>query len=137
MDRHERRAAGSALVLAMLMFVPACDPGAEQQPPTLLEGALPVYPGDTVPSALVQGEVTVVEEGGVRCVGITTGGELNSALWPPGFALKRDPLRIIDNTGRVVAHDGDTLEIGGGHVPAGQFPNPCGTPELIIVGSIE
>lgn len=99
-----------------------------------VQGPLPVYPHDDIPSAIVEGVVMVDEER--RCVGLESGGRFYGALWPPGFELRANPYRIVDGAGRVVAHEGERIEGGGGEVPPGRFENPCGTSTLLLVGEL-
>lgn len=135
-----RRSPGSnrvaAALIAVALLLTACSKAAPPPTDTALDGPLPAYRGADVPTALEQGTVTVVEEDHRRCVGLEAGGKLYGALWPPGFEVRPDPYRIVDGEGRVVAEEGEVIELGGGVIPAARFPNPCRTEQLMVVGEL-
>jgi len=54
---------------------------------------------------------------GTYCVWLTDRGRPEAVLWPPGYRARLDPLEILDQTGRVVAREGEMLAVGGGAVP--------------------
>ena len=61
-------------------------------------------------------------------------------VWPAGFKATRDGgrLTLLDADGKVVAHDGDQVSMGGGFGPAGTFAGePCvpASGEVAIVQS--
>jgi hypothetical protein len=38
-------------------------------------------------------------------------------LWPYGYTARSNPLRVLDESGRVLARVGDQVNLGGGEVP--------------------
>ncbi len=130
-DRH--RAAGLVVTaMAAAALLAACDERPQAGAP--LEGPLPEYPHDDIPTAVVGGLVVVDEQR--QCVGLESGGRFYGALWPPGFELRANPYRIVDGTGRVIAHEGERIEAGGGEIPPRGFENPCGTSTVLLIGEL-
>ena len=55
-------------------------------------------------------------------------------LWPFGYSATGDPLTVYDYDGNVVAAEGETLELGGGNVPADLVEgNRCGAANAWVV----
>ncbi len=54
--------------------------------------------------------------GAQGCVWVEMPGseERISVLWPKGYRARFDPLELLDGDGRVIARDGDLLELTGG-----------------------
>ena len=48
-------------------------------------------------------------------------------LWPAGYKVRFHPTELVDPHGRVVAHEGDLVMVGGGFVPASK-PQRCTSP---------
>jgi hypothetical protein len=68
--------------------------------------------GDPYPAALIEG-VLEVRSG---CVFVTANGDRWLLLWPEGYApqLADGQLEVRDESGKVVAKEGERLRIGGG-----------------------
>ena len=87
-------------------------------------------PGSGGYDALIQGVLRLDEE---HCVYLEAGQDGADPgrvwpVWPAGFKALRDGerLTLLDGAGRVVAHDGDRVSMGGGYGPAGTFVGqPC------------
>jgi hypothetical protein len=45
-------------------------------------------------------------------------------IWPVGYSVRFDPVVLVDSNGRVVAHEGDNLAVGGGFGTV-TVPSPC------------
>ncbi len=137
--RSAARTPGIRLLAATIALAlgAGCGGGSAPAPNAPFEGALPVYAADDIPSALGEAVVVVVDDGARRCVGLESGGQLHGALWPEGFTLQRNPYRIVDAEGNLVAEEGDTITFGGGEVPVGKLPNSCQTDTVLIVGQVE
>lgn len=79
-------------------------------------------------------ELTADVPGGARA------GTRTSVVWPYGFRGFRDPLRLVGPDGRVVAHLGDVLSLGGGSPPVDfVIPpemDPCKTGQVFAAGEV-
>lgn len=52
-------------------------------------------------------------------------------LWPPGYVAENDPLRVLNQSRRVVGQVGQEMSLGGGGAPVTQATpgvQPCGSP---------
>jgi hypothetical protein len=95
--------------------------------------------------ALLSGRLRV--ENGCLVVGRDDGtGRGEVVVWAREFGLRRDPgsnaLRIVDETGRVVAAVGEHIEMGGGNWPAenakkylGGMPGACAR-DTYFIGNV-
>lgn len=78
----------------------------------------------------------ILEDGCPRVQGIT--GDSVLLYWPYNYSIDRniDPAQIYDDTGQVVAHIGDYVEMGGGLPPTSteedKLPNGCVGPVWIV-----
>ncbi|HYF73993.1 MAG TPA: hypothetical protein VD864_14280 [Nocardioides sp.] len=99
-------------------------------------------PGSGGDDALIQGVLRLDEE---HCVYLESGQDGADPgqvwpVWPAGFEAFREGerLTLLDGAGRVVAHNGDEVSMGGGYGPVGTFAGqPClpETGEVAIVQS--
>lgn len=79
----------------------------------------------------------------LRCVyfadgGDDTGGNGRTApIWPFGYTATSDPLQIFDQDGRLVAREGDVIQMGGGHIgpPGDTRPENCAATDVWIMSS--
>lgn len=81
----------------------------------------PTPSGTPCPAALIEGRLVAHEQWGVALEeGVS--GTLLEVIWPDGHSVVSDAGRIalIDEDGEVVAHVGDTVQIGGGQVGQGR-----------------
>lgn len=78
------------------------------------------------------GTFTVRFDAEQRCVYGEAGAERIGLIWPFGYYATSDPLRVLDNDGRLVAREGDLIESGGGGGPR-QGPQVCGTSDVWIM----
>jgi len=51
---------------------------------------------------------------GIYRVWAESGGTRAHLVWPSGFVAWLDPLEVVDRDGRVVAREGDVIQVGGG-----------------------
>ena len=87
--------------------------------PTLPPGAIalrtqPVETPDACPAALISGTLVRHAQSGM---GIRDpAGQVRQVIWPRGYFARDDggSLAVIDQSGNVVAHEGDLVGIGGG-----------------------
>ncbi len=65
-------------------------------------------------AALLEGELALVN----GCLRVDN----DLPVWPHGFSISTDSevIQIIDNTGKLIAHVGDKVRLGGGEIP-GEF----------------
>jgi hypothetical protein len=95
----------------MIAFVAAC--GAPEPVPFEL-------PHHNQPAVAVSG----VGTGGIlkfdgRCVWLESESSASNLIWPSGFRALAPPLQIVGLSGRVVAREGDRLELGVADARAG------------------
>ena len=64
-------------------------------------------------------------------------GSRTAPIWPFGYTAAANPLRIFDHDGRLVAREGDVIQVGGGHVgpPSDDRPENCGATDVWIMSS--
>jgi hypothetical protein len=87
-------------------------------------------PGSGGGDALIQGILRLDDD---HCVYLEAGQDGADPgqvwpVWPVGFKATREGerLTLFDADGKVVAHDGDRVSMGGGYGPAGTFAGePC------------
>jgi hypothetical protein len=90
-------------------------PTPTTSPSTVLIQTAPEETPASCMAALLQGRLVLSPAGSIEVV--DPGGALRSVIWPPGYSARRNgSIAIIDEHGDVVAHVGDTIEAGGGHV---------------------
>ncbi len=55
-------------------------------------------------------------------------------IWPFGYTAESSPLRIFDQDGRLVAREGDVIQVGGGYVgpPSDDRPEHCAATDVWI-----
>lgn len=85
--------------------------------------------GDRGLQALIQGDLHVDLDGCV-VLGDPYRGQAERVVWPKGFAaaVENDRLTLFDANGQPVARDGDTVSMGGGHLPAPASPRSLCSP---------
>jgi len=79
-----------------------------------------------------------------RCVYFADGGDDTDGdgrtvpIWPFGYTATSDPLQVFDQDGRLVAREGDVIQMGGGHVgpPGDDRPENCGTTDVWIMRAV-
>ena len=114
-------AAGRLALLAPALS--GCIPGAE-----VVEGPAP---------AVLTGRLEGVIEGADECAWLTDAkGRRTSVFYPPGWEVRFNPLRLLDDAGRVVAREGDVLRVRG-HVPAGGEGRPCEPRTWFVADTVE
>lgn len=69
--------------------------------------------------AHIEGTLASSWQEGDGCVWLGTGeDEQEPLVWPRGFKARFRPLEILDDKGKVVAHEGDLISAAGGYAPA-------------------
>jgi hypothetical protein len=135
------------LVLVLALVVAACGASSETSTTTTTGGdeptdgpvELPANP-DPPKSATIYGTLQgdPALDGG--CVWLQQTSTDFSVLWPPGFTAEFDPIRLFDDTGTLIAEEGDRLVLTGGFAPeaADYQPYRCavGT-ELWLAGTVD
>jgi hypothetical protein len=87
-------------------------------------------PAQVCDAALMFGTLTEHPQSGL---GITsTDGQATPVEWPFGYTAREDlgRLALVDETGRVVAHAGDDVTVGGGF--GTQFWHACGPVSIVV-----
>ena len=82
-------------------------------------------PGDTSLLALAGGAFHATLTSTGACAWI--GGGTTAFLWPAGYTVRFDPTVLIDPTGKIVATEGETIDLAGGQIPASS-PGRCARP---------
>lgn len=85
------------------------------------------FPGGPAacPAALLEGELVADDEFGF--VVAHADGFTSAVTWPHGYVARDAPRReLLDDTGRIVAREGDLLALGGGQGSAGPGFVVCG-----------
>jgi hypothetical protein len=120
------------LALALTTLLAACtdspaEDGADTLTPTTVEtavdGPTSTLPPQHVPlptlppqnggrDAAFEGAVTW--DAATGCVRGVAGGEPVTLVFPNGFTSRVEPRAIVDESGEVVAEEGDTVRLGGG-----------------------
>ena len=121
--RIRRLLAGSLIVIA----VAACSPAASATPaaPATIAQALirtaPVQP-DACMDALLGGTLARNAQSGL---GVNNEGEQMAVEWPFRYSarLEGGRMALLDETGKVVAREGDEITVGGGF--GNQFWHAC------------
>ena len=77
------------------------------------------------PAALLEGELVADDEFGF--VVAHADGLASAVTWPHGYVARDAPRReLLDDSGRVVAREGDLVALGGGETGAGPGFVVCG-----------
>ena len=72
-------------------------------------------PSEACMMALFSGRLVSDPQSGLALQAST--GEVTQVLWPYGYSARREPTggtSLLDEKGNVIAHEGDSLEVGGG-----------------------
>lgn len=89
--------------------------------------------GAGCPAALAMGQLVRDDRYGI---GLQTGQSSYTVIWPHGYSGRVDGgrLALVDSTGRVLAHVGDVVQMGGGGLQAGNAWHACGDVEVVEGG---
>lgn len=65
-------------------------------------------------------------------------GQIGGVIWPFGYSARRDSSGVIlfDRSGRALARDGDTVQMGGWIDSNDLVAHPCASPELEVVSHL-
>jgi hypothetical protein len=76
------------------------------------------------------------DSSGKYYVWVESAGIKTHVVWPAGFTALLDPLEIVDADGKVVAREGDVIEVGGGAGSAKHaLPDELGGSPAFVVHS--
>lgn len=92
---------------------------------------LPHWTSDELPAAQLN-DATVTTDEQQDCVWLLAAdGTRIAALWPPGYRVRFQPLRISDEQDRLVWQEGMSRTVGGGYSPVfvERLPEQCRTGE--------
>jgi hypothetical protein len=100
--------------------------------------------GSAAGDALAIGTLSGTIRNGIACLWLrpTATEQVTPAalVWPFGFGVESEPLRIIGPDGQIVAQVGDQVELGGGGPPVGYVPtsvqDPCGLGSVFVVSEV-
>ena len=87
-------------------------------------------PADACMDALISGRLTQHPQSGL---GITSSdGQATPVEWPFGYTARNDVgrLALVDETGQVVAHEGDEIMVGGGF--GANMWHACGPVSIVV-----
>ena len=78
---------------------------------------------DGCDDALLAGELVGSAQGGLA---VRTAEQVTEVMWPFGYSATREPTGLVlrDDTGKIVAHEGQRVSMGGGGGANGFF-NAC------------
>lgn len=111
-------------VLLALLGLSACGGEAADEPAPTEPAATPTEGDSAVPEEDAMPEEAAIEgtlggdaqlEGG--CAWVDTAGGRYQVLWPTGYEILFDPVRLEGPDGEVVAEEGDTLRVDGRTAP--------------------
>jgi hypothetical protein len=92
----------------------------------------PLFGPMACPAALLEGELVADDEFGF--VVAHADGFSSAVTWPHGFVARDSPRReLLDDSGRVVAREGDFVALGGGETGQGPGFVVCGQLEVTPV----
>ena len=105
--------------LLFLGTLAAC--GASPPDPVIVP--IPTHHSQVCLDALVGGKLIADGRWGFALSDTT--GRLSKPIWPAGFVaiMDGDRLGLVDRSGRVIAHAGDTIQSGGGLIGANGDPD--------------
>lgn len=107
-------------MIAVVAALAAC-----QSTPVVIDtSSLPIGTPSSCMAALINGQLVVTPED--RNGLLEPNGSGRGLTWPVGYSTRQDGgVAILDETGTVVAHVGDTVEIGGGEVGSNDAWTVC------------
>lgn len=81
--------------------------------------------------ALGSGRLVALAASGLGLADAT--GATIPVLWPFGYSARREPagIAVLDETGKVVAHEGDFIQAGGGFGNDGAFAVCAGSVKVV------
>ena len=130
-----RLLAGALIVVAVA--VAACSPAASATPGALATAAQALirtaaFQPDACMDALLGGTLVKHAQSGL---GVGSEGELTAVEWPFRYSasLEGGRLVLLDETGKVVAREGDEINVGGGF--GNQFWHACAPVTVTRAGS--
>jgi hypothetical protein len=88
--------------------------------------------GDFEMLALTFGPFHASVKDGKACAWLGDGDTEGAVRWPAGYSIRLHPTVLLDPSGRVIAHEGDTVSGGGGTVDKTDADSPCGRPGIEI-----
>jgi len=102
----------AALVIAtMAVGTIACGRQLPQEHAAVIRVAThPSFSGEN--SALLAGRLSGDRAGALACFWIADHPDL-PIIWPTGYSAQDNPLRVVDDRGRMVAAVGDAIRLGG------------------------
>ena len=118
MSRRSRVTRTIALASVIALILVACGGASSKR--------YPIRPAEHAPNpeqALTIGAFHARVINGQACAGV--GAHLHPMVWPKGWQVELDPVRLVDPAGDVVAREGQTVYIGGGASPK-EITTPCG-----------
>lgn len=120
---HGRSLPGTCAAVAATLLIAGCS-GASAEPEVLSTG-VGVEEGHA-DSELV-GSLSGTVADGVACFLVTTeDGQEFLVSWPEEYAALDEPLRLLDETGAVVATEGDDVVLVGGMASSEEADIECG-----------
>jgi len=116
------RAALRAIAVGLLLgTVAACGTGRGGTTASAQPYPVPTSswaPGDLSLRALARGTLEGGVVRGAYCVWLATNGGQSPIVWPAGYHVRRNPLKLLNSQGAVVASGGDSITVEGGAAPA-------------------
>jgi hypothetical protein len=112
-----------ALIAATALLTAGCSGAAAEL--EVLSTGVGVEEGHA--EAELAGSLSGTVADGLACFLVTTGdGQEFLVSWPEGYAALDAPLRLLDETGEVVATEGDDVVLVGGTALEDETPIECG-----------
>jgi hypothetical protein len=118
-----------AILTLLSSLVVACAAVSTPPPGAIALRTQPIETPEACPAALISGTLVRHPESGI---GIRdSAGRVLQVIWPRGYYARDDggALAVIDQSGDVVAHEGDFVGIGGGELIEGTWLG-CGGIQL-------
>jgi hypothetical protein len=96
-----------------------CDRASSTAPRESEEGELPTSRLDSGMDALYAGRLAGDEQNG--CVWLVGSDGRLTVIWPQGFSVRWEPLRVYRPHGELLARKGDLIQMGGGRLGTGAW----------------